>query len=304
MDSRRDDRSESSGVRVVERHHEVFSRFRGWTGDVHASLVVGWIGEKIPAAFVAAPPVDRFPGFNEEYFEWIDVLEAAWQSSDLFTFLELGAGYGRWSARAACAARQLGKRYRLGLAEAAPRHIKQIHDVLAINGVHASDYTVFECAIAKERGEGAFIVERPDDKGPPLWYGQALTLNDMDGATVAGEHEGVPLWRMTDGWGVIKVKQIPLSEILTNYDNVDLADLDLQGVEADAVEESLSFLNDRVRRLHIGTHSHEIEARLQELLGGAGWTCLRAYACAQENDTPYGRITFADGVQTWINPRS
>ena len=299
--------------------HRVFSQFQPCLATAREGLFVDWLGEKIPGALIDAHlfgernaaggettsncrPPGYFPPFNEEYFEWIDLLESALQASDVFTFLELGAGFGRWSVRAACAARQLGKRYRLGLAEAAPKHIGEIQEVMTVNGVSRSDYTLFECAVAAKRGEGVFVVVWPTGN-PPVWYGLALTTNSMSGAAVAGEHEGVPLWRMSDGWGVIKIQQRPLSEIVGNYSRVDLADLDLQGMEAEAIEEALSTLTDRVHRLHIGTHSHEIEARLRDALSGAGWTCVRDYPCLQENDTPFGRIAFVDGVQTWINER-
>lgn len=289
--------------------HEVLSRFTGWSGQAPTGTLVYWLGDKLPAHLFEKPwtPQSRaatdFPPFDEEYFEWVDLLEAASDAGDTFTFLELGAGYGRWSARAACAARQLGKRYRLGLAEAAPKHIRQLHEVMVTNGVGPCEYDVFEAAIAGVRGEANFVVEWPEGKAPPQWYGQAITLNDMTGAEIVGEHEGLPLWRMIDGWGVVKLPQIPLSAVLANYAFVDLADFDLQGAEADAIEESLGILSKKVRRLHIGTHGHDIEARLRELLSGAGWECLRDFACAQENDTPYGLISFVDGVQSWINRR-
>jgi FkbM family methyltransferase len=296
--------------------HPVFSRFQ--IGDVPSvpATFVDWIGERIPDAHVDAHlfgdaagrggmnrrPPGYAPPFNEEYFEWIDLLEAALLAEEVFCFLELGAGYGRWSVRAACAARHLGKRCRLGLAEAAPEHVRAIHDVMAVNGVSRADYTVFECAIAGEHGEGDFVVRWPNGN-PPIWYGQALTRNSMSRAAIVGEHEGRPLWRMSDGWGVIKVPQVPMSEVVAAYPRVDLLDLDLQGAEGDAVEEALVPLNERVQRMHIGTHSHEIEHRLRQALGAAGWTCVRDYPCTQENDTPFGRIAFVDGVQTWTNPR-
>jgi hypothetical protein len=108
---------------------------------------------------------------------------------------------------------------------------------------------------------------------------------------------------MRDGWGAIRVPQIPLSDIISKYTLIDLADLDLQGAEGGAIEESIGLLNERVRRLHIGTHSHDIEAHLRKTLSDAGWERLRDYPCARENDTPVGRVTFVDGVQTWDNPR-
>jgi hypothetical protein len=34
-----------------------------------------------------------------------------------------------------------------------------------------------------------------------------------------------------------------------------------------------------------------------------GWRLLTDYPCNGASDTPYGRIAFGDGVQSWLNPR-
>ena len=44
------------------------------------------------------------PRFDEEYFEWVDVLESVLLTTERFTMIELGAGWGRWLARGAAAA--------------------------------------------------------------------------------------------------------------------------------------------------------------------------------------------------------
>lgn len=49
-----------------------------------------------------APP----KSIGEELFEWIDFLEAVDKAVGTFRFVELGAGYGRWSVRALKAAEQ------------------------------------------------------------------------------------------------------------------------------------------------------------------------------------------------------
>jgi hypothetical protein len=49
-----------------------------------------------------------YPPFDEEYFEWIDLLEAITSAKGQFTMLELGGGWGRWTANAATALRHLG----------------------------------------------------------------------------------------------------------------------------------------------------------------------------------------------------
>ena len=45
---------------------------------------------------------------DEEVFEWIDIIDSAVHHSHEFVFVELGAGYGRWSARAYKIAKMLG----------------------------------------------------------------------------------------------------------------------------------------------------------------------------------------------------
>lgn len=268
-----------------------------------------WIGSKTPDRFTETPwstssrgALD-YPDFDEEYFEWIDLLESVSDAKSTFVFLELGAGYGRWSARAAHAARQKNKLYRLGLAEASPDHVAQLQEMMKLNDVATSDYEIFNVAISGHRGVVQFKIGWPDGLEPKCWYGQAVTTNDMLDAVCVGEKGGFPLLRMRDGWKVITIPTTPLSDVIRLYDFVDLADFDLQGTEADAIEESIDQLNSRVRRLHIGTHSREIEHRLRDLLFQHGWRCLRDFQSQSESDTPFGRIRFIDGVQSWINPR-
>ena len=86
------------------------------------------------------------------------------------------------------------------------------------------------------------------------------------------------------------------------YPYVDLVDMDLQGAEADVVDECLDLLNTRVRRLHIGTHSPEIEQRLRKTLDGAGWILIRDLPMHTETGTRWGPVHCIDGVQSWFNP--
>jgi hypothetical protein len=84
---------------------------------------------------------------------------------------------------------------------------------------------------------------------------------------------------------------------------IDIADLDLQEMEAEVIESALPEINGRVMRMHIGTHSPKVEEGLRRCLHEAGWILVRDYACHSSRETPFGRIAFGDGVQRWINPR-
>jgi hypothetical protein len=58
-----------------------------------------------------------------------------------------------------------------------------------------------------------------------------------------------------------------------------------------------------VKRVHVGTHSREIEDGLRRLFRALGWQSLADYACLSSATTPFGMVSFRDGVQSWLNPR-
>ena len=80
-------------------------------------------------------------------------------------------------------------------------------------------------------------------------------------------------------------------------------DLDIEGQELASLTSVADELDAKVKRLHIGTHGHEIEAGLRQLLSAHGWQCLADYALFSTPETPWGPIYFGNGVQTWVNPK-
>ncbi len=83
------------------RHHYIFDKFSAFKGTVGDGLHGDFIGTMTRSTFVAwdhlpeRPYQAQLPGFDEEYFEWADLLEAALDAEDSFTMIEFGAGYGR-----------------------------------------------------------------------------------------------------------------------------------------------------------------------------------------------------------------
>lgn len=248
-----------------------------------------------PAPFIA---------FNEEYFEWTDLFEAILSAGERFTFVEIGAGYGRWSSQAAAAARPKGKAIRLALAEAEPQHVLWLHEHMADNDVAPADHHVVEAAIGDQRKRTRLSIGLPaSDDGPKEWFGQSISgWHEGDLHTPAGDYYGRPMTEC-GGFRFIEVDQTLLSDVLEPLDFVDLLDMDIQGGEAAAVGASLEALTAKVRRMHIETHNHEVEVALREQLTGAGWICLRDYECWATHDTPFGSAYFEGGVQTWVNPK-
>jgi hypothetical protein len=153
-------------------------------------------------------------------------------------------------------------------------------------------------------GHERFFVGRPDS-----WYGQAIDENakpaSLSPSTLrklrARAFLGRPIKPSAD---IIDVPALPLYDVLAPLPPVDLIDMDIQGAEFGVIRRSIGILDDKVKRLHIGTHSTHVEDRLRTLLGGREWILERDYPCGTTQDTPYGPVTFQDGVQSWVNRRT
>src|SRR4051794_17567633 len=144
----------------------IFSRFPCWEGEVLPGWSVNFLGVKTRDDFFLEHPSLReptsvqtaYPPLDEEYMEWIDLLEAVVEANERFTMVELGAGWGRWLANGAAAARQLGTEVRLVAVEAEPTHFEWLRLHLETNGVDAETATLHRAAVAAEDGTVGFRV--------------------------------------------------------------------------------------------------------------------------------------------------
>ena len=88
---------------------------------------------------------------------------------------------------------------------------------------------------------------------------------------------------------------------MKKYSHVDFVHIDIQGAEYEVLYNARVDLK-KIKRIHIGTHSSEVEKNLRELFIELGWICKYDWPLNALSSTSYGDITFQDGVQTWINP--
>lgn len=294
---------------TIPGHHKVFETFGPQKIDCPEGHTASYLGHLWPVKFGLAATPGQYrspiPSVNEEYFEFVDVFESVIDADDTYTVMEWGAGFGRWTGLAIGAARLRGiKTIRAALCEAEPVHASWIREYMASLRVPEADYKLFEVAMAGSSGEVLFITGQPQGSNPTDWYGQAIGGFDPSAFHPNGEtYHGYPVVEEERGWQGIHVPLVPASEILQDYDFIDLIDMDIQGAEADAVEECVELLNTRVRRMHIGTHSREIEVRLRKVLLDNGWILIRDLQCLGSTDTPFGAVECGDGVQSWFNPR-
>src|SRR5262245_931912 len=100
---------------MTKTDHPIFGEFKAFEGEVPSQFVYDFVGSFMDSKFSFAQRASQagfvkasIPSLSDEYFEWVSLLEAAKAARTSFTVVELGAGYGRWAARAALAARQRG----------------------------------------------------------------------------------------------------------------------------------------------------------------------------------------------------
>jgi FkbM family methyltransferase len=252
----------------------------------------------------------QLPPFNEEYFEWVDLLESIEAADGKYVMAELGAGFGRWGIRALKAAQAKGLDAEIILVEADPGHMEDLKRFVQDNRKQGDKVMAVQAAVGPHSGTQLFHV-MPEDRHNPSndlrdAYGQFLIPREANiPFTVSQEnyYGAKVLENAAINKRAIEVTSVPPSFVLQNHARVDLLDMDVQGQELLIVLSALDELNKKVKRLHISTHAPQIEERLRETLTIQGWQCIRDFGCKRENDTPYGRMPFVDGRQTWINPR-
>lgn len=265
----------------MHKHHEIFSSFQRWSGCVPAGFDVDFLGSKHRTAYVTMSqpqPQERdatpeHPPFDEEYFEWIDLLEAAAFAKNRFTMLELGAGFGRWTARAAAAAEQLRLRYFLVAVEAEPTHFEWLVQNLQDNGVKPEYCRLIHGAVTGKDGSVGFHVGDPANN-----YGQSIG-------------------------GSTEIQAISLQTLLLPLNFIDLIDLDIQGVELEVLAAATTPLDQKVKRVHVETHSAQVHVGIHELFRTLGWRLHFLFQGASADKTPWGLIDFQGGTQSWLNPR-
>jgi FkbM family methyltransferase len=271
-----------------------FSHFKPWGGVVPSGIQMNFIGAKNKEEYVTENRSPErtwqspYPGFDEEYFEWVDLLESVLEARGVFVMFELGAGFGRWTVNGAIAASKLGKKYRLLAVEAEPKHFMWLEENIEINAIDRSVCELIQGAVAENDGQADFYTGNATK-----WYGQRLRFRDDPILARLSMGRRVKLQSVTT---------MSLNTLLKKYDMVDFVDMDIQGSEQAVLESSKEPINLKVKRIHVGTHSHEIETGLRALFGGLGWKVHFDFPCLDESETPYGKIKFQDGVQSWINP--
>lgn len=242
---------------------------------------------------------------NEEYFEWICLFESIFAAQNQYTMMELGAGYGRWSVRAAAALRQLRNLpFHLVAVEGEPSHYRWLRQNMSDNHIPPEACTLIHGVVGENRKDVLFYVGNSSEVKPAAWYGQSIIQEyEALDESLPDSYECHNVFRLKSGFTAVKIRSYLLTEILPETDRIDLIDLDIQGKELKVVSAAIDALDRKVARLFIATHSDEVEVGLRRLLAEHGWRCSADYPGQRTSQTPWGPVYFGDGVQSWVNPR-
>ena len=297
------------------KHHPVFEGISPWSGKIPPGFLADFLGTITRYAFEENMPSPyktrsnratrpNLPQFGEEYFEWIDLLESVRQAKKRYVFVELGAGYGLWTVRAAQAIKRLNPMpFHAVAVEAEPTHFEFLKQHFCDNGLDLCDLRLVRAAVWRKRGLTKFYIGNASG-----WYGQAI---DQSGSLHSPRQWPMAfLYLVFYRLGLLQssrrqrvtwVRSITLCDVLSECQYVDLLDMDIQGAELDVIARDIKLLNDKVRRIHIGTHNSVVEKGLRRIFSDNGWLNIWDYQFNNANETPYGSIFFLDGVQTWVN---
>jgi FkbM family methyltransferase len=238
---------------------------------------------------------------GEDYLEWVDVVEAVSSAKGRFVMFELGAGYGRWCVNAMKALKVLNPIPSHFVAvEAEASHFGFLKSYFSAHGLNLREHRLIKAAIDICKGSTLFHMGDPNG-----WYGQCIDQEKLTWLKkLIFRILKLKFWsRSKNPRHREVVKSITLNSLLELYDQVDLIDMDIQGQELPVLQDSIDLLNLKVKRLHIGTHSHEIDQGLERLFTQHGWRNIHLYPAFAETETAYGLVHFNDGVQSWVNPR-
>ncbi len=278
----------------------IFEEFTLFEGVVPAGFRPEFTGALVSTSFTGNddPTTQKeryaktnYPSPSETMLEYLSILKSIKTAHETFIMVELGAGYGRWIVTAAKAIQQnkskTGLSYFLIGVEADPTHFSMMKEHFRNNEISTESNRLIQAAVTERDGEIWFTTGSPNE-----WWGQAIVKNP--------EHVGNQYPDQKN----IQVKAVSLETILRPLSSVDLLDLDVQGEEFKVLSSGSNLLGEKVKRLHIGTHNHEIEENLRKLLRGLGWICEEDFPCHSTQDTVYGRIGFVDGVQAWVKSKT
>lgn len=236
------------------------------------------------AGTVEPPPLPS--NWHADIAEFGAVFRAIELSGPRFHMVELGCGWGCWMNISGVVAKRQGKVVHVTGVEGDVHHVGFARESLETNGFAPGEYTLRHGIATAEPGTALF----PNHNAAGTHWGEAPLFNLSP--EEASRH-------LADG-RYIELPQVPLRDLATRLERIDLLHIDIQGGELDLVAQSLESLSRSVAYMMIGTHSRTIEGELIRMLTRAGWILDIERPAVLDIMRPLD--VRVDGVQGWLNP--
>lgn len=298
---------EANKLRAVERspffaYHANFDALETMRRhEVHGlaptqGFQTNWLGVLVdpkiyPFLAESGGTLDPFPypaNWHADIAEWAAALQAVDNAPrGSFTMIELGCGWGCWMNNMGVAAKRTGRNVHVIGIEGDEGHMQFAREALARNQFTTDEYTLMRGVAAATSGTALF--PRQEHAGHSWGLEPVFGATDDQQAQAAStrSHDILPM--------------ISLADAIGQRERIDLLHVDIQGGEADLVENCLSIIQEKVAYMVIGTHSKHLEARLFDIMGATDWRIeMERPAFYQVSSTKPQLIV--DGVQGWRNP--
>jgi FkbM family methyltransferase len=235
--------------------------------------------------------------FHGETLEWIGTLRSVLEATANFVMLELGAGWGPWCVIGYLAAKQRRiESITVISVEGDTGHVTFIGENFKVNGIDEYVGKIIHGVVGVADGQAGF----PKANDASGVYGGTASFS-----TTGERNDAFDNFMSSWSGSVERVEQLPcfsLSTLMRDYDQVDLIHCDIQGGEAKLFAGALDIVTAKVKRLVIGTHSHEIDRHLVNLFAANGWV-LEAFSECVMKENSGKPVEVLDGSQLWRNPR-
>jgi FkbM family methyltransferase len=239
---------------------EIMKKIPAWAETAEPDSYRDFLGVRTRVAYlpdayrnfagkVEGEPSTERAGICHDPLEWAGVLAAVSEAKDRFVCIELGAGWGPFVVGAAKAAQRRGiEEILLVAVEPVAERIEFLRQHFVDNGLDPNAHHIVQAVIARDHGTARF--EKLED------------ARDGDGRAI---YYGLPNWLSVPDYALENVQCVPLRTLMSNLAVVDVIHFDIQGAEWEIISRAIDLLNEKVRRLVIGTHRREIEQGACEL---------------------------------------
>lgn len=271
-----------------------------WFGMKIASRYAPWIDARAGQVIDHPPfPDDTFLAEGIEYAALALALEHA-RGREQFCSLELGAGWGPWTALSAtCALRAGFKAAKIGALEADAGRFSQLRQHLALNALVPAE--------APKQGV-AGPVSYELEQAAVWWEDTTLywpAADEADSGRTASVSEGDGTDYRGFALRSLPIQALGLPGFLDRFGHVDFLHVDIQGAEAEVLPNSIDALEAKVSVMFVGTHSRKIEGDLLDFFHSRGWKLLREQPCVFNPDQAvptFQALTVRDGGLVWRAP--